>query len=82
MLPCWQAWLVLHLQVISHYMKPATDYKVLFEDCAQQGADKDRLIVLLQQQLTQLAGARQILSGVIDEQQEQLKNQAMQIAGQ
>jgi transposase len=63
-------------------MKPAQNYKALYQDCTKQSAEKDSLIVLLQQQLMQLAGERQTLTGVITDQQEQLAEQVVQITNQ
>lgn len=60
-------------------MKGAQNYKALYNNCTKQCAGKDSLIVLLQQQLLQLAGERQTLTGVIAEQQEQLTGQQGQI---
>lgn len=58
------------------------NYKELYHACTKQGAQKDRLIVLLQQQLHQLAGQQQALTLVISDQQAQLKEQAMQLTNQ
>lgn len=63
-------------------MKAAKNYKALYYDCTKQSADKDSLIVLLQQQLMQLAGERQSLLAIMTKQQEQLTNQAMQLTNQ
>ncbi|HEX8608252.1 MAG TPA: IS66 family transposase, partial [Pedobacter sp.] len=62
------------------YMKAAQNYKALYNNCTEQSAQKDSLIVLLQQQLMQLAGERELLTAVIADQQEQLTRQASQIA--
>jgi len=63
-------------------MKPAQNYKALYNNCTKQSAEKDSLIVLLQQQLMQLVSERQTLVGVIADQQEQLAVQAVQITDQ
>ena len=63
-------------------MKPAQNYKALYNNCTKQSAEKDSLIVLLQQQLMQLVGERQTLTGIISGQQEQLTDQAVQITDQ
>lgn len=60
-------------------MRASQNYKALYNDCTKQGADKDSLIVLLQQQLMQLASERQALTAVIVHQQGQLAGQATQI---
>jgi transposase len=60
-------------------MKLAKNYKALYHDCTKQSADKDSLIVLLQQQLTQLFSERQSLTVVIVDQQKQLTTQAGRI---
>lgn len=63
-------------------MKPAQNYKSLFNSCTKQSAEKDSLIVLLQHQLMQLAGERQTLTAVISDQQGQLLHQAAEIQQQ
>ena len=63
-------------------MNTAKNYKALYDTCAKQSAQKDSLIVLLQQQLNQLALERQSLNAVIVGQQEQLSQQATRIADQ
>jgi len=60
-------------------MKRTQNYKTLYNTCTKHSAEKDSLIVLLQQQLMQLAGERQSLTAVIAGQQEQLDVQATQI---
>jgi transposase len=70
------------LRVISNHMKLAQTYKELFQDCTKQSADKDHLIALLQQQLTQLVIERQTAAAVISSQQEQLSAQAWQLEEQ
>lgn len=74
--------LVLLLRVMSHQMKRAQNYKALYNNCTKKSAERDSLIVLLQQQLMQLAGERQTLTGVIADQQKQLAVQAVQITDQ
>ena len=63
-------------------MKPAQNYKALYNNCTKQSAEKDSLIFLLQQQMTQLAGEREVLTATIADQQEQLTQQAAQISDQ
>ena len=63
-------------------MKSAINYKALYNNCTKQSAQKDSLIVLLQQQLMQLASERQTLNAVIATQQEELSQQAAKIADQ
>ncbi|GAC1450429.1 MAG: hypothetical protein NVSMB7_12750 [Chitinophagaceae bacterium] len=60
-------------------MIPAQNYKILYQDCTKHSADKDILIVLLQQQLMQLSGERQTVKDVITDQQDLLDGQAAQI---
>lgn len=60
-------------------MKPVKTYKALYQECTKQSADKDSLVVLLQQQLSQLVIERQTLTGVIASQQAQLGAQASQL---
>jgi chromosome segregation ATPase len=60
-------------------MKPTQNYKALYQQCTNESAEKDSLIVLLQQQLAQLVGERQTLTGIIAGQQEQLALAARQI---
>lgn len=55
-------------------MNRAQNYKVLYEALAGQSAEKDNLIVLLQQQLMQMAGERHTLTAVIAYQQAELIN--------
>ena len=57
-------------------------YKALYNHCTKQSAQKDSLIVVLQQQLMQLASERQSLNAVIATQQEKLSQQAAEIADQ
>jgi transposase len=71
--------MVLPLLVVIHWMRPAQNYKGLYNNCTKQNAEKDSLIVLLRQQLMQLADERQTLKGVITDQQELLNGQAVQI---
>jgi hypothetical protein len=63
-------------------MKAAHNYKALYNNCTKESAEKDRLIVLIQLQLMQLAGERQSLTAVLEELQIQLKNQEQQINDQ
>jgi transposase len=63
-------------------MKPRVNYKALYQQCINEHAVKDSLIALLQQQLAQMAGERQTLTGIIASQQEQLTEQAAQMNGQ
>jgi hypothetical protein len=63
-------------------MRSTKNYKILYHDCTKQSDDKDSLIVLLQQQLTQLVLERQSLTAVIANQQGQLAGQAAQISEQ
>ena len=70
------------LQLICHYMKAAANYKALLRQCINEHAAKDNLIVLLQQQLMQLADERQTITGIIAVQQEELSRQAAQISTQ
>ena len=74
--------MVLHLRLINHCMKAAQNYKALYNNCTKESAEKDRLIVLLQQQLMQVAGERQSLTAVLEDHQVQLKNQEQQINDQ
>lgn len=60
------------MRVIIHCMKLAQNYKALYQQCTNESAEKDSLIVLLQQQLAQLVGERQTLTGIIAGQEEQL----------
>lgn len=64
--------------VIIH-MKSAQNYKALYHQCTNESAQKDSLIVLLQQQLVQLVNERQTFAGVIAGQQEQLSGLAERI---
>jgi transposase len=64
------------------YMRAAKNYKALYNNCTKQSAGKDSLIGLLQQQLTQLAGERELLTSIITDQREQLTQQAAQITDQ
>jgi chromosome segregation ATPase len=63
-------------------MKSAQNYKTLYHTLAKQSDQKDRLIDVMQQQLTQLAMERQTLNGVIASHQEQLTDQAVQLTEQ
>jgi hypothetical protein len=63
-------------------MKPAKNYKASYRDCTKQSDEKDRLIVLLQQQGMQLVGERQTLTAVIVGQQTQLSQQAAKMNDQ
>ena len=60
-------------------MKARKDYKALYHSCSKQSAGKDRLIVLLQQQLMQLSDERRILNTVIADQQARLADQNARI---
>lgn len=71
--------LVLHLLVSLPVMATTKNYKTLYEACAKQCAQKDRLIVLLQQQLGQLTEERQMLTTLIADLQQQLSDQTAQI---
>lgn len=64
------------------HMKAAKNDKTLYTTLAKNNAEKGRLIDVLQQQLTQLAAARQTLNEVIASQQEQLTHQAVQLTEQ
>ena len=71
--------LVLHLLRYLPAMATTENYKTLYDTCSKQSAQKDRLIVLLQQQLGQLTEERQTLTTLMAEQQQQLNDQAAQI---
>ena len=60
-------------------MAAIKNYKTLYHACAKQCAGKDRLMVVLQQQLQQLNLERQTLTTLIAEQQQTLGDQAAQI---
>lgn len=60
-------------------MATTKNHKALYDACLEQCAQKDRLIVLLQQQIGQLTEERQTLTALIADQQQQLSDQAEQI---
>lgn len=79
---CLNPLLVLHLLRSVYQMAKAKNYKELYQDCTTQSTQQERLIVLLQQQLHQLAGQQQALTLVITDQQEQLKEQSKHLTNQ
>jgi transposase len=74
--------LVLLLRMIMDQMKAAKNDKTLYTTLAKNNAEKDRLIDVLQAQLTELAAERQTLHRIIAGQQEQLIDQAALLSEQ